>query len=161
MFRGASTGKRNNMGFGERDNQQNAPRVTAGQYLSLVVGVLLLVLGVVGFFVTGFNDWTGGTKEQQVIGFAVNPLQNVVHLIMGAIGVLGRTGRRRGRWSGILLFVAGVALFAVATSVGEDGGALNLNWPVTTLHGVFAAAGLIIAFVPVRTGRPPSTAELK
>jgi hypothetical protein len=148
------------MGSEERD-QRNAPRVTAGQYLSLIVGALLLLLGVAGFFVTGFGDWTGGTKEQQVIGFAVNPLQNVVHLLMGAVGVLGRTGRRRGRWSGIVLFLAGVVLFAVATSVGEDGGALNLNWPVTTLHGVVAAAGLIIALVPVRAGRRPSTAELK
>lgn len=151
----------NTMGFGEHDDGQNAPRVTAGQYLSLLVGVLLLVLGVAGFFVTGFGDWTGGTKAQQVLSFAVNPWQNVVHLVMGAVGVLGRTGRRRGRWSGILLFVAGAVLFAVATSVGEDGGALNLNWPVTTLHGVVAAAGLLIALVPVRAGRPPSTAELR
>lgn len=144
-----------------RDDRRNAPRVTAGQYLSLVVGVLLLLLGVAGFFVTGFGDWTGGTKEQQVIGFAVNPLQNVVHLLMGAVGVLGRTGRRRGRWSGLLLFAAGVALFAVAVVAGDDGGVLNLNWPVTTLHGVVAAAGLLIALVPVRAGRPPSTAELR
>jgi hypothetical protein len=144
-----------------RDDQRNAPRVTAGQHLSLLVGALLLLLGVAGFFVTGFGDWTGGTKEQQVIGFAVNPLQNVVHLVMGAIGVLGRTGRRRGRWSGLLLFAAGVALFAIAATVGEDGGVLNLNWPVTTLHGVVAALGLIIAFVPVRAGRRPSTAELR
>jgi peptidoglycan/LPS O-acetylase OafA/YrhL len=137
------------------------PRTTAGQHLCLLVGVLLALLGVAGFFVTGFGDWTGGSKEQQVIGFAVNPLSNVVHLVLAAIALVGRTGRRRARWSGIALFVLGVALFAVAANVGEDGGLLNLNWPTTTLHGVMAAAGLVIAFVPVRTAPGPGTAELR
>lgn len=143
------------------DDRSRMPRVTAGQHLCLIVGVLLLVLGVAGFLVTGVGDWTGGTREQQVIGFAVNPLSNVVHLLLAAIALLGRTGRRRARWSGIALFVLGAALFAVAANVGDDGGVLNLNWPTTTLHGVLAAAGLVIAFVPVRTPPGPGTAELR
>lgn len=143
------------------NDRSRMPRTTAGQHLCLLLGVLLVVLGAAGFLVTGFSDWTGGTKEQQVIGFAVNPLSNVVHLALGAVALLGRTGRRRARWSGIVIFLAGVSLFAVAANVGEDGGALNLNWPTTTLHGVMAAAGLVIAFVPVRTGPGAQTAELR
>jgi len=143
------------------NDRSRLPRTTAGQHLCLLVGVLLLLLGVAGFFVTGFTDWTGGSKEQQVIGFAVNPLSNVVHLVLAAIALVGRTGRRRARWSGIALLVLGVGLFAVAANVGEDGGVLNLNWPTTTLHGVMAAAGLVIAFVPVRTAPGPGTAELR
>ncbi|WP_432562347.1 DUF4383 domain-containing protein [Kineococcus sp. SYSU DK003] len=134
------------------------PRTTAGQHLSLIAGVLLIVLGVAGFAVSGFSNWTGGTLEQQVIGFAVNPLSSAMHVVLGVLGLLGRTGARRARWYGIVLFLAGAGLFAYAAL---DGGApLNLNWPISTLHAVFACLGLLIAFVPVRTGRRRSTAEL-
>ncbi len=134
------------------------PRTTAGQHLSLLAGVLLIALGVAGFFVTGFSGWTEGTREQQVIGFAVNPLANVVHLVLGALGVLARTGARRARWYGVLLIAACVAMFLYSRNVG--GGVLNANWPTSALHLVFAFAGLVIAFVPVRAGKRPSTAEL-
>ncbi|GAA0298869.1 DUF4383 domain-containing protein [Kineococcus aurantiacus] len=137
------------------------PRTTAGQHLSLVVGVLLLLLGVAGFAVSGVGDWTGGTQEQQVVGFSVNPLSSAVHVVLGLLGLLGRTGARRGRWFGIVLFAACAALFAWGlSSEGSGDTPLNLAWPVTTLHGVLAAAGLLIALVPVRAGRRPSTAEL-
>ena len=136
------------------------PRTTAGQHLSLVAGVLLLVLGVAGFVVSGFSDFTGGTHEQQVLGLSTNPLLNVVHLVLGALGLAGRTGARRARWYGILLFLAGAALFAY-TGVTYDGGILNANWPMATFHGVMAFLGLVIAFVPVRAGKRPGTAELR
>ncbi|WP_432545185.1 DUF4383 domain-containing protein [Kineococcus sp. SYSU DK002] len=137
------------------------PRTTAGQHLSLVVGVLLVVLGVAGFAVSGFSDWTGGSQEQQVVGFSVNPASSAVHLVLGLLGVLARTGARRARGYGLLLFVACAALFAYGlSSEGSGDTALNLAWPVTTLHGVLAFVGLLIAFVTKRSPRPPSTAEL-
>ncbi|WP_432492644.1 DUF4383 domain-containing protein [Kineococcus auxinigenes] len=134
------------------------PRTTAGQHLSLLVGVLLIAFGVAGFFVTGFSGWTEGTHEQQVIGFAVNPLSNVLHLVLGALGVLARTGARRARWYGIFLVAVGIALFAYSNNADDN--ALNANWPTSALHLVLAFAGLVIAFVPVRAGKRPSTAEL-
>ena len=138
------------------------PRTTAGQHLSLIAGVLLLVWGLAGFLVTGFSDFTGGTQEQQVIGFAVNPLSNVLHIVLGALGLLARTGARRARWYGIGLFLVGAALFAYGALAADDGGApLNLNWPTSTLHALFALLGVVIAFVPVRAGKIPDTAELR
>lgn len=137
------------------------PRTTAGQHLSLITGVLLVVLGVAGFAVSGFGDWTGGTQEQQVVGFSVNPASSAVHLVLGVLGVLGRTGARRARGYGLVLFLVCAALFAYGlSSDGSGDTALNLAWPVTTLHGVLAFVGLLIAFVPVRAARQPSTAEL-
>ncbi|MFD0484499.1 DUF4383 domain-containing protein [Kineococcus sp. GCM10028916] len=140
---------------------RSRPRVTAAQHLSLIVGVLLILLGVVGFFVSGFSDWTGGTKEQQVVGLAVNPLSNVLHLVLGVLGVLARTGARRARWYGVFLLLAGGAWFAYG-AVDADGGGppFNLNWPMSTVHAVLAVGGLVMAFVPVRTAPRPSTAEL-
>lgn len=137
------------------------PRTTAGQHLSLIVGALLVLFGVAGFVVSGFGDWTGGTQEQQVIGFSVNPASSALHLVLGLLGLLGRTGARRARLYGIVLFLAAAGLFAYGLSSDGSGDTpLNLAWPISTLHGVLAAVGLLIAFVPVRAGRRRSTAEL-
>ena len=60
------------------------------------------------------------------------------------------------------LFLAFAGLFAWgASSDGSGDTALNLAWPITTLHGVLAAAGILIALVPVKAGRRQSTAELR
>jgi len=137
------------------------PRVTAAQHLALLVGVVLIVLGVGGFFVTGFSDWTGGTQEQQVLALAVNPLSNVLHIVLGVLGLLARLGARRARWYGVLLLLAGAALFTWgALSADHEANPLNLNWPMSTFHAIVAVAGLVMVFVPVRAGRRPSTAEL-
>ncbi|GAB3452679.1 DUF4383 domain-containing protein [Kineococcus endophyticus] len=138
------------------------PRTTAGQHLSLVVGGLLVLFGIAGFVVSGFSDWTGGTQEQQVVGFSVNPLSSAVHLVLGLLGLLARTGRRRARWYGVVVFLAFAGLFAWgASSDGSGDTVLNLAWPITTAHGVLAAAGIVIALVPVTAGRRQSTAELR
>lgn len=137
------------------------PRTTAGQHLSLIVGALLILFGVAGFVVSGFSDWTGGTEEQQVIGLSTNPASSALHLVLGLLGLLGRTGARRARGYGIALFVVTAALFAWGLSSNGSGATpLNLTWPTSTLHGVLAFVGLLIAVVPVRAGRPRSTAEL-
>lgn len=138
------------------------PRTTAGQHLSLLLGLVLLLLGIAGFAVSGFSDWTGGTQEQQVIGFSVNPASSAVHVVLGVLGVLARTGARRARGYGVLLFVVLGALFAWGlASRGSGDTALNLAWPVTTLHGVLAVFALVAVLVPVRAGRRESTAELR
>nr|WP_240895716.1 DUF4383 domain-containing protein [Kineococcus siccus] len=141
----------------------DVPHRTAGQYLSLIAGVLFLLLAVGGFVVSGFSDPTGSNHQQQVVGFAVNPLSNAVHLVLGLLGVAAYTGRRRARAYGLLLFVACAALYAYGSVVADDpvGNPLNLNWPVNVLHAVAAVLGVLIALVPVKLGRPPSTAELR
>ncbi len=48
-----------------------------------------------------------------------------------------------------------------ASSDGSGDTVLNLAWPITTAHGVLAAAGIVIALVPVKAGRRQSTAELR
>ncbi|MEZ0165372.1 DUF4383 domain-containing protein [Kineococcus sp. LSe6-4] len=137
------------------------PRTTAGQHLSLLLGIVLVVFAVAGFAVSGLTDWTGGTEEQQVIGMSVNPASSAVHLLLGVLGILARTGRRRARGYGILVFLAFAGLFTWgASSNGSGDTPLNLAWPITTAHGVLAVAGIVIALVPVKAGRRRTTAEL-
>ena len=139
----------------------DVPARTAGQWLSLVVGVAFLLAGVAGFFVTGFSDWTGHDHGMLLL-FTVNPLHNLVHVVAGALGLLAWRRAGLARAFGIFLFVAyGAVLFqGIASADDPAQDVLNLNQADNVLHGVTAVAGLVIALVPTRTAVRPSTAEL-
>ncbi|PPK92084.1 uncharacterized protein DUF4383 [Kineococcus xinjiangensis] len=138
------------------------PRRTAGQWMSLAVGATFLLVGVAGFFVTGFSDWTRHDPDQQLLGFAVNPLHNVLHVLVGVLGLVAWARRGLARWFGVLLFVGYGALMFHGIATRDDPAAdvLNLNQADDVLHGVTAALGLIIALVPTKTPVRPSTAQL-
>lgn len=53
------------------------------QLIAVVVGAAYVLAGVAGFAVTGFDEWVGPTGET-LVGLGVNPLHNVVHLVIGA-----------------------------------------------------------------------------
>ena len=53
------------------------------QVFALVVGVVYLLVGVVGFAVTGFTGLTTDGTDK-LIGFDLNVFPNVVHLAIGA-----------------------------------------------------------------------------
>lgn len=53
------------------------------QVFALVVGVVYLLVGVVGFAVTGFTGVTTDGADK-LIGFDLNVFHNVVHLAIGA-----------------------------------------------------------------------------
>jgi hypothetical protein len=60
---------------------------TPAQMFALVFGVVYLVVGIIGFAVTGFNDFAGETFNEELIIFAVNPLHNIVHILLGAVWI--------------------------------------------------------------------------
>jgi hypothetical protein len=51
--------------------------------LATIFGVVYLVVGVLGFVVTGFSNFAG-THGDTLIVFDLNPLHNIVHLGIGA-----------------------------------------------------------------------------
>ena len=53
------------------------------QQFALVVGIVYLVVGIVGFFVTGFTGLTTDGQDK-LLGFDLNVFHNVVHLAIGA-----------------------------------------------------------------------------
>lgn len=61
---------------------------------AVVVGVAYVLAGVVGFFITGFGDFTQDTGDKLLI-FDINPFHNTVHLLIGIfllfVSTLGRT----------------------------------------------------------------------
>ena len=62
---------------------------TTGQLFALVFGVVYIAVGVVGFAVTGFDDFFSTKFDEFLIIFPVNPAHNVVHILIGALWLVG------------------------------------------------------------------------
>jgi hypothetical protein len=127
-------------------------RRTLPQTLSLVFGIVYLLVGIVGFFVTGFDDFAGNSQHEMLLFFMINPLHNIVHIVIGVAGLaLARTlaGARTYGW---LLAVGYAAAFVYGLlALGESWDFLNINAADNVLHAVTAVIGLVIALGPVRT----------
>jgi hypothetical protein len=51
---------------------------------ALVFGIVYLAVGLLGFAVTGFDDFFADTGEVLIV-FPVNPAHNIVHVLLGAV----------------------------------------------------------------------------
>lgn len=58
---------------------------TVGQWFAVAAGAAYVTIGVIGFFITGFNGFTEVTGETLLGIFAINPFHNVVHIGTGAL----------------------------------------------------------------------------
>src|SRR5215217_2573184 len=123
---------------------------TVPQTLALAFGAVYLLVGIVGFFVTGFDDFFGHTDETLIV-FDINPAHNVVHLLIGVAGLLLARTLAGARTYGWLLAVGyGAAFLYGLFAVGKDWDVLNLNWADNVLHIATALVGLVIALAPAR-----------
>jgi hypothetical protein len=57
---------------------------TPAQVFALAFGAVYLLVGLVGFAVTGFDQFADNTNEALII-FEINPLHNIVHILLGAV----------------------------------------------------------------------------
>jgi len=112
-----------------------------GRRLALGLGAAYVLVGVLGFFVTGFDDFAG-TADEKLLGiFALNPLHNVVHLLIGAGGLALWRTRETARAYGLAL-VGGYGLTFAYGLFTE--GILNLNAADNALHLASTLAGAAI-----------------
>jgi hypothetical protein len=126
--------------------------MTWPQMLALAFGAVYLLIGIIGFFITGFDNFFSHTGET-LLGFEINGMHNVVHILIGVAGlVLARTlaGARTYGW--LLAVGYGAAFVYGLFAVGEDWDFLSLNAADNVLHILTAVVGLVIALAPVRTG---------
>ena len=114
---------------------------SVNRLLGYVLGIVFLLVGALGFAVTGgvgFAEQDGNT----LLGFEVNPLHNIVHLLVGAVLLLGATrGVAAARSAniaigGTYLVVGIIGLFILDSSANI----LALNSADNVLHLVSAAA---------------------
>ena len=124
---------------------------TVPEILGLAFGAIYLLVGIVGFFITGFDDFAGHGDHTLLI-FDINPLHNIVHILIGVAGLLLSRTLAGARTYGWLLAVGyGAAFVYGLLAVGEDWDFLNLNGADNVLHIATALVGLVIALLPVRT----------
>jgi hypothetical protein len=96
------------------------------QLLALAIGAIYTLVGILGFFVTGFDNFASET-DKTLLGFEINPLHNLVHLGIG---------------------LAGLALYGLFAAGNSDINFLSLNGADNGLHLVSAVAGVAIALLP-------------
>jgi ABC-type transport system involved in multi-copper enzyme maturation permease subunit len=142
-----------------------APRSARGvhQWLALIVGVVFLLVGAAGFIITGFSGFMEHDDSQRLLGFAINPLHNAVHLLIGILGVslwAASTGARIFGW--LLLVIYGAAfVYGLYAVDNPEIDYLNTNDADNRLHLGGAVVGLLIAVWPARKQvlEQPGTSE--
>ncbi len=132
------------------------------QNVSMILGSIYIVAGIIGFFVTGFANITEMTNKSILGLFLVNPYHNIVHIGIGAFWLLGAFALTAAGNEGLNIAIGGV--YALATVLGFLGylsllaipaGPIGDNW----LHLVTALATLIFGTGLIRVmRRQPVTA---
>ena len=124
---------------------------TVPEILGLAFGAIYLLVGIVGFFVTGFDDFAHHDTNETLLGFEINGMHNVVHILIGVAGlVLSRTlaGARTYGW--LLAVGYGAAFVYGLLAMGKEWDFLSINTADNVLHILTALVGLVIALMPVR-----------
>ena len=86
---------------------------------ALVVGIVYLLVGVIGFAETGFaKTWVHDTDDE-LLGFALNGFHNVVHMGVGLILIGASMAPAAGITQGIL--IGGGATYLLAAFLGFTG----------------------------------------
>src|SRR5215204_3936725 len=125
------------------------------QLLALAIGAVYTLIGILGFLVTGFENFAAETNKT-LLGFEINALHNLVHLAIGLAGLALWRRLDTARTYGWLLAAGyGLAfLYGLFAAGNRDINFLSLNGADNVLHLVSAAAGLAIALWPAdRTAR--------
>ena len=123
------------------------------RYLALAVGIVYAIIGVVGFFVTGLDNFASPTGKT-LLGLEINPLHNIVHVATGIVGiVMSRTLSAARAFGWLLVVVYGVVFLYGLFAIGQpDVNFLSINWGDNWLHLVTVLVGLLIALVPATAG---------
>jgi hypothetical protein len=124
---------------------------TIPEILGLAFGAVYLLVGIVGFFITGFSDFFAHDTGKNLLFFEINGMHNVVHIVIGLAGLaLSRTlaGARTYGW--LLAVGYGAAFVYGLLAIGKDWDFLSINAADNVLHIATALVGLVIALLPVR-----------
>ena len=121
---------------------------------SLLIGASYVVVGLLGFAITGFNNFLTDTGDTLAFGFAsINPMHNLVHLAIGAFLIIMTrfsSATTEGALMGvglfyIVAFVIGVTAADNLTIIAMNGAGDGENL-IHIVTGVTAlTAGLISA----------------
>ena len=112
------------------------------QMLGLAFGAIYLLVGIVGFFITGFDNFASHNDDATLIVFDINPLHNIVHILIGVAGLALSRTLAGAKTFGLLLLVGyGLAFVYGLFATGNDWDVLNLNCADKILHIASAIVG--------------------
>jgi Domain of unknown function (DUF4383) len=128
------------------------------QLLALAIGVVYTLIGLLGFIVTSFDNFAAET-DKSLLGFELNPLHNLVHLVIGVAGLIMWRRLDTARTYGWLLAVGygAVFVYGLFAAGDRDINFLSINGADNGLHLATALAGLAIALWPARRAVPRGT----
>jgi hypothetical protein len=84
---------------------------TPGQLFALVFGAVYLLVGLLGFAVTGFDNFFNSSANEVLIAFPVNPAHNIVHLLIGGVWLAGSRTAAGAKVANMGIGVAYLAVF--------------------------------------------------
>jgi len=134
---------------GSDARQSRAEGMHPSRIIALAIGAIYTLIGIAGFFVTGFDQFAGVTNET-LLGFEINPLHNIVHLGIGLLGLaMAGTIRSARSYGWLLAAVYGLTfLYGLFAVNNDDINFLSLNTADNVLHAASVAAGLAAALWP-------------
>ena len=128
---------------------------TPAQIFALTFGVVYLLIGIVGFAVTGFNDFASEIYGEKLLIFPLNPLHNLVHIAIGGLWLYGSkdfpTAKSVNTIVGVAYLLTAVLGFAgVLTFLAIEDASSADNW----LH--LASGALALYFGTAGAAAPSS-----
>jgi len=135
---------------------------TPAQTFSYLIGWVLTLAGVIGFFYCGSFSTGAHTPREDVFGIlSVNGWHNLVHLLTGLAGLWSSRSWSSARTYCYALFVLYTAVFVLGLAYGTSDAVLGLV-PINTaddvLHGVIAGFALICGLATPAVP-PPTLAQ--
>lgn len=107
------------------------------------------MVGIVGFFVTGFDGFAAKSYGEKLILFPLNPLHNIVHIAIGALWIGSAAKHATAKSTNMLIGVVyalvavlgliGVLKFLAIKDVGSADNYLHLATAALALY--FGSAG--------------------
>jgi hypothetical protein len=137
----------------------SAGRWSPAQRFAFLFGAVYFLVGVAGFPVTGISDFAGDQHHHALLIFSVNPLHNVVHIVLGLAWLAGSARHRTARVANVAMGVV-LGLVTLLGFVGGMGmlGMAGLADPDNFLHLATATVSLyfgsVAAGTPGRSGTP-------
>lgn len=129
----ASTGSH---GTGSRTSR------SINQTVALAFGVAYTLVGIAGFFV---SETFAGTSDEDLLGFQVNNLHNIVHLLIGVALIAAAKRHDTARGANLAIGVTYLALAVLGPFI--TGTELNIVALNDADHYLHAASGLLLVAV--------------
>ena len=140
------------------DNVIGGSRRSLNQTLALAFGAVYALVGVLGFFVSSDVDFAGESGAS-LLGFDVNGLHNIVHLLIGVALMAASRTHAVARAANVTIGAVYLLLAALGPVINDTAAdIIGLNGPDHFLH---AASGLLLVAVALVGDKARTTAAAR